>query len=518
MTKAEPASVSPSRSAKAINSFAKPRDFTRSGSSENPSRKSWPDFGALQHAMADEQQFRWLGPHKGVVQLALASVTNACWDLWAKTRGVPLWKLLLDLTPEQIVATLDLSYLEDELTAPQALKILREHQPTRNSRESILKAGYPGYDTSVGWFNYDDEQVRENCKRAIAAGFTAMKLKVGSRDPERDLRRAQIVREVAGDKARVMVDANQQWTLPQALDICQRLRAINPFWIEEPTHPDDVLGHKTLADAIAPTKLALGEHVPEPRRFQKLFAGEMRRIHPSGRRARGGRERISRRQFAVPQIRRARRAARRRHGATASASRFVQPHRARSRSHFSRTHSASARTLRPSVQSRRRRLSNSAGSRRELRFETGLNHERARPSLIRTFIWWNPAQFRYPWLDGLPALNRAFLPADFAAASANSNVGKIIFVECGCEPAQSLAEVDWVSGLAKDEPRLKGIVAHADAGKRRSRPRRTWKRWRPTPLVKGVRRNLQGERDAAFCLRPEFVAGVKLLAEFGFHV
>ena len=220
------------------------------------------DFGALQRALADEQQFRWLGPHKGVVQLALASVTNACWDLWAKTRGVPLWKLLLDLSPEQAIATLDFSYLEDELTAKTALGIVRDHQATRAQREGVLKAGYPGYDTSVGWFNYDDEQVRENCKRAVAEGFTAMKLKVGSRDPERDLRRAKIVREAAGDQARVMVDANQQWTLPQALDICQRLRAINPFWIEEPTHPDDVLGHKTLADAIAPMKLALGEHVP----------------------------------------------------------------------------------------------------------------------------------------------------------------------------------------------------------------------------------------------------------------
>jgi L-fuconate dehydratase len=219
-------------------------------------------FGALQRTLADEQQFRWLGPHKGVVQLALASVTNACWDLWAKTRGVPLWKLLLELTPDQVVATLDLSYLESELTAPLALEILRAHQPTRGSREGVLRSGYPGYDTSVGWFNYDDAQVRENCHRAIAAGFTAMKLKVGSRDPERDLRRANIVREVAGDQARVMLDANQQWTLPQALDICQRLRTINPFWIEEPTHPDDVLGHKTLADAIAPTKLAVGEHVP----------------------------------------------------------------------------------------------------------------------------------------------------------------------------------------------------------------------------------------------------------------
>jgi len=219
-------------------------------------------FGALQRAMADEQQFRWLGPHKGVVQLALGAVTNACWDLWAKRRGVPLWRLLLDLTPDQLVSTLDLSYLEDELTPDQAREIVRAALPTRGNRVPVLKAGYPGYDTSVGWFNYSDDQVRENCRRALAAGFTAMKLKVGARDPERDIRRAQIVRDVAGACARVMVDANQQWTLPQALDVCGRLAAIQPFWIEEPTHPDDIVGHRTLAKAISPLKLALGEHVP----------------------------------------------------------------------------------------------------------------------------------------------------------------------------------------------------------------------------------------------------------------
>lgn len=227
-----------------------------------PIEEVMANFGAIQRGMADEQQFRWLGPHKGIVQLALASVTNACWDLWAKSRGLPLWKLLLDLSPEQIVATLDLSYLEDELTAPIASKMLRDSQPTRASRESVLKSGYPGYDTSVGWFNYNDTQVRENCRRAVEEGFTAMKLKVGSSDPERDLRRAGIVREAAGSQCRVMVDANQQWNLPQAIDICRKLRAIDPFWIEEPTHPDDVLAHKTLADAIAPARLALGEHVP----------------------------------------------------------------------------------------------------------------------------------------------------------------------------------------------------------------------------------------------------------------
>jgi L-fuconate dehydratase len=220
------------------------------------------NFGERQRAMADDPQFRWLGPHKGLVQLALASVTNACWDLWAKTRDVPLWRLLLDLSPAQLVGTLDLSYLDDELTRDDALQLLRDHAALRASREGILHAGYPGYDTSVGWIDYPDEQVRTNCRQALAAGFTALKLKVGSADPERDLRRARLVREVAGPAIRVMLDANQQWTLPQALALCPQFRAIDPFWIEEPTHPDDVRGHVTLAAAIAPLQLALGEHVP----------------------------------------------------------------------------------------------------------------------------------------------------------------------------------------------------------------------------------------------------------------
>jgi L-fuconate dehydratase len=218
------------------------------------------NFGQVFNRLSNEQQFRWLGPHKGIVHLALASVTNACYDLWAKKRGLPLWKLLIDLSPEQIVNTLDLSYLEDVMTREQALALIDPEG--KRQRSSIIDQGYPGYDTSVGWFNYDDEKVRLNCRKAIAEGFTAMKLKVGSTDPQRDIRRANIVREEAGDKSKVMLDANQQWTLPQALSICKELQAMNPYWIEEPTHPDDVLAHKTLADAIAPVKLALGEHVP----------------------------------------------------------------------------------------------------------------------------------------------------------------------------------------------------------------------------------------------------------------
>ncbi len=219
-------------------------------------------FGTLFNQLSNEQQFRWLGPHKGVVHLGLASVTNACYDLWAKKRGVPLWKLLIDLTPEQVVNTLDLSYLEDELTKDAALQLLKAQWLTKQERMSILETGYPGYDTSVGWFNYSDEKVRENCRKALAEGFTAMKLKVGSADPRRDVLRANIVREEAGGDVKVMLDANQQWTLPQAISICRELQAMNPYWIEEPTHPDDVLAHKTLADAISPIKLALGEHVP----------------------------------------------------------------------------------------------------------------------------------------------------------------------------------------------------------------------------------------------------------------
>lgn len=220
------------------------------------------DFGSLSCRMSNDQQFRWLGPHKGIVQLALAAVTNACFDLWAKKRQVPLWKLLIDLSPEQILATLDLSYLEEELTENEALALLKSNYKTSAERMNIIDRGYPGYDTSVGWFNYSDEQILENCRRAMDDGFMAMKLKVGAADAERDIRRAHLVRETTGKSAKIMLDANQQWTLPQAIDICSRLKHMNPYWIEEPTHPDDVLAHQKLALAIAPAKIALGEHVP----------------------------------------------------------------------------------------------------------------------------------------------------------------------------------------------------------------------------------------------------------------
>lgn len=220
------------------------------------------DFGRMMEKIANHPQYRWLGPHKGVVHLALASIVNACFDLWAKSRGMPLWQLLLDLSPEALVNTLDMSYLEDVLQPSDAVEMLRKYQPSRSERESVLKAGYPGYDTSVGWFQYSDEQIRENVKKSVDAGFTAMKLKVGSKDSSRDIRRAKIVREEAGDDALIMLDVNQNWTLPQAVRNSLALAPMNPFWIEEPTHPDDVMAHQTLARAISPIKIALGEHVP----------------------------------------------------------------------------------------------------------------------------------------------------------------------------------------------------------------------------------------------------------------
>ncbi len=229
------------------------------------------DFGSIFAALTDSPCYRWLGPHKGVIHLALASITNACFDLWAKVKGVPLWKLLIDLKPEEIVSLLDFRYVEDLMTRQEALDILNAAKAGRAEREGVLKTGYPGYDTSVGWFNYPDELVVENTKRAMEKGFTAMKLKVGSADYERDVRRAKLIRETAGDKATIMVDANQQWTLSKALTVIDKLKSINPYWVEEPTDPDDVLAHQTLARAVHPIHIALGEHVSNKVMFKNYL-------------------------------------------------------------------------------------------------------------------------------------------------------------------------------------------------------------------------------------------------------
>src|SRR6202162_2283369 len=178
------------------------------------------DFGTVAQKLSQHPQLRLLGPQKGVVHLALGSLTNACFDLWAKSRGVPLWRLLLDLDARKIVDLLDLSYLEDVLTRDEAETILRNQVSSRREREGILRSGYPGYDTSVGWFQYEDSQVKDLARQAMEKGFHAFKLKVGSGDGQRDLRRAFMLRELAGANALILLDANQQWTLTSALEMC----------------------------------------------------------------------------------------------------------------------------------------------------------------------------------------------------------------------------------------------------------------------------------------------------------
>lgn len=236
-------------------------------------------FGETFAALTDSPCYRWLGPHKGVIHLALASVTNACFDLWAKAEGVPLWKLLIDRSPEEIVRLLDFRYVEDLMTRQEALTILQDAAATRGKRMGVLKTGYPGYDTSVGWFNYSDELVVENTKKAVANGFTAMKLKVGSADYERDVRRAKLIRAAAGDSATIMVDANQQWTLSKALVVIDKLREMYPYWVEEPTDPDDVLAHQTLARAFHPIRTALGEHVSNKVLFKNFLQANAMEIN-----------------------------------------------------------------------------------------------------------------------------------------------------------------------------------------------------------------------------------------------
>ena len=232
------------------------------------------EFGLVFRRIADHPQYRWLGPHKGVVHLALAALTNACFDLWAKSRGVPLWQLLLDLTPREVVALLDLSYLEEVMSADEAMAMLEAELPGRPGRSDVLELGYPGYDTSVGWFNFSNDEVLERAQAAVGAGFGAVKLKVGAEDSQRDVERAMLVREALGPDVRIMLDANQAWSLPKALRVCAELAPMSPFWIEEPTQPDDVLAHQALARAITPIKIAAGEAVPNRVIFKNLLQAD----------------------------------------------------------------------------------------------------------------------------------------------------------------------------------------------------------------------------------------------------
>jgi L-fuconate dehydratase len=229
------------------------------------------DMGGLWRRLVGDSQLRWLGPEKGVIHLATAAVVNAVWDLYARTRGKPLWKLLADLEPEEVVALVDFRYLTDALTPDEALELLRARAPGKAERESQLAAeGYPAYDTSPGWLGYDDDKLRRRCSEAVAAGFSHVKVKVGASLAD-DLRRLRIAREVLGPRGGLMLDANQVWSVPEAIDWMRELAGFEPWWIEEPTSPDDVLGHAAIARAVAPIRVVTGEHAHNRVMFKQFL-------------------------------------------------------------------------------------------------------------------------------------------------------------------------------------------------------------------------------------------------------
>lgn len=222
-------------------------------------------------SLTSEDQLRWLGPEKGVMHLATAAVVNAVWDLWAKSEGKPLYRLLADLEPEQIIAAVDFRYIDDVLSPGEALGILHRARDGRDDRlATILRSGYPAYTTSAGWLGYDDDKVSRLVREAAAAGFTHVKMKVGQ-DLAADSRRAGLIRDAIGPDGVLMMDANQYWGVDQAIAAMKQLGHYDPWWIEEPTSPDDILGHARIRREIAPVRVATGEHVQNRIIFKQLF-------------------------------------------------------------------------------------------------------------------------------------------------------------------------------------------------------------------------------------------------------
>lgn len=232
------------------------------------------DLAGFWRDLVADSQMRWLGPEKGVVHLATAALVNAVWDLYTKSEGKPLWKLLAGMSPEQLVACIDFRYIDDVLGPAEATEILSKLAPSRGVREAeMLREGYPAYTTSAGWMGYSDEKIRKLAGEAMASGFTHLKLKVGG-DPASDLRRSRILRDAIGPERRLMLDANQVWGVDEAVGAIRALAEVNPWWIEEPTSPDDILGHRRIRDAIKPIGVATGEHVHNRVMFKQLLQAE----------------------------------------------------------------------------------------------------------------------------------------------------------------------------------------------------------------------------------------------------
>jgi L-fuconate dehydratase len=229
------------------------------------------NLNAFYLEVTGDTQLRWLGPEKGVIHLACGALINAVWDLYAKSEGKPVWKLLADLTPEQIVAAIDFRYIADALSPSEAMEILRRGKEGQADRLAQLEAeGYPAYTTSAGWFGFSDEKIRRLCREGLAEGWTKFKLKVGG-TPEDDLRRGHIVRSEIGWENRLMVDANQRWGVEEAIARTIQLAELQPWWMEEPTSPDDILGHARIRREASPVRIATGEHCQNAVMFKQLF-------------------------------------------------------------------------------------------------------------------------------------------------------------------------------------------------------------------------------------------------------
>ncbi|MFB9906103.1 enolase C-terminal domain-like protein [Allokutzneria oryzae] len=229
-------------------------------------------LGALSRELVGDSQLRWLGPEKGVVHMAVGAVVNAAWDLAAKLAGRPLWMFLAEMRPEELVGLVDFRYLSDALTRDEALAILRAAEPGRAERTKLLlDKGYPAYTTSPGWLGYSDAKLTHLARSAVADGFDMIKLKVGG-DLGDDVRRMRLAREAVGDGVRIAVDANQRWDVADAVSWMSALAEFDPYWIEEPTSPDDVLGHLAIARALRPIRVATGEHVHNRVMFKQLLA------------------------------------------------------------------------------------------------------------------------------------------------------------------------------------------------------------------------------------------------------
>jgi len=236
------------------------------------------DMGTTWRDLVYDSQLRWLGPEKGVMHMAIGAVVNALWDLKAKRAGLPLWELLAAMTPEEIVSLVDFRYLTDALTPSDALGILRSAVPGRDARRAeLLATGYPAYTTTPGWLGYDDAKLDRLCREAVADGFAQIKLKVGA-DRADDVRRLGIARAAIGPGIRLAVDANQRWDVAEAIDWIADLAPFDLAWVEEPTNPDDILGHAAIARGIAPIPVATGEHGANRVMFKQFLQADALRV------------------------------------------------------------------------------------------------------------------------------------------------------------------------------------------------------------------------------------------------